>query len=302
MVHIPHARGPVMQRLATPARPLLAALISLVLIPLSLLLLSACSGNDELILATTTSTQDSGLLDVLVPMFEEEFDYSVKTIAVGSGQAIRMGEEGEADVILAHSPEAEEEFMAAGHGQSREIVMHNDFIIVGPTEDPAGIGAAADAPSALARIADSGAVFTSRGDESGTHTKELSLWERAGIDPAGQSWYQETGQGMGATLGIANEKQGYTLSDRGTYLAQKADLDLAVLFEGDSSLLNVYHVIVVNPEKHSQVNAEGARAFASFITSARTQAVIGEFGVADYGEPLFFPEALVEGDSPSPNP
>ena len=171
---------------------------------LSLLLLSACSGKDELILATTTSTQDSGLLDVLVPKFEDEYGYTVKTVAVGSGQALRLGEEGEADVVLAHSPKAEEEFMAAGNGESRQIVMHNDFIIVGPADDPAGVAGAEDAAAALALIADSGEIFVSRGDESGTHTKELSLWEKARIDPAGQGWYQETGQGMGATLGIAS--------------------------------------------------------------------------------------------------
>ena len=289
-------RAPVMQTLA-------ARLLIWLLAPCSLLLVvSACSGKDELILATTTSTQDSGLLDVLVPMFEDEYGYAVKTIAVGSGQALRMGEEGEADVVLAHSPKAEEEFMAAGNGESRQIVMHNDFIIVGPADDPAGVGGAADAAAALALIADSGEALISRGDESGTHNKELSLWEKAGIDPAGEGWYQETGQGMGATLGIASEKQGYTLSDRGTYLAQKADYDLDLLLEGDNALFNVYHVIVVNPEKHSKVNVEAARDFAAFITSAATQAVIRDFGVEDYGEPLFVPEALVEGATPTPNP
>jgi tungstate transport system substrate-binding protein len=267
-----------------------------------LLLVLACSGNDELILATTTSTQDSGLLDVLVPMFEDEYGYSVKTIAVGSGQALRHGEEGEADVLLVHSPKAEEEFMTAGNGESRQIVMHNDFIIVGPPDDPAGVAGAQDAAAALALIADSGATFISRGDESGTHTKELGLWEKAAIDPAGESWYQESGQGMGATLGIAGEKQGYTLSDRGTYLAQKADHDLDLLLEGDDVLFNVYHVIVVNPEKHSKVNIQAARDFSAFITSAATQALIRDFGVEDNGEPLFIPEALVEGATPTPNP
>jgi len=295
------------EELRAPVRQTLASRLPLFLLPASLflallLVVSACSGKDELILATTTSTQDSGLLDVLVPMFEDEFGYSVKTIAVGSGQALRMGEEGEADVVLAHSPKAEEEFMAAGNGESRQIVMHNDFIIVGPADDPAGVGGAADAAAALALIADSGEAFISRGDESGTHNKELSLWEKAGIDPAGEGWYQETGQGMGATLGIASEKQGYTLSDRGTYLAQKDDHDLDLLREGDAALFNVYHVIVVNPEKHSKVNVEAARDFAAFITSAATQAVIRDFGVEDYGEPLFVPEALVEGATPTPNP
>jgi len=292
-MHAPaHADPPVMQRFALRLLPLL-------LVSCLMSLLLACSGKDELILATTTSTQDSGLLDVLVPMFEDEYGYTVKTVAVGSGQALRMGEEGEADVVLAHSPKAEEEFMAAGNGESREIVMHNDFIIVGPANDPAGIADAPDAAGALALIAEKGEAFISRGDESGTHTKELSLWEKAGIDPAGESWYQESGQGMGATLGVANEKQGYTLSDRGTYLAQKSNYDLDLLLEGDSALFNVYHVIVVSPDKHSKVNARAARDFAAFITSAATQAVIRTFGVDKYGEPLFIPEALVEGAAPT---
>jgi len=288
-------RAPVMQALAT-------RLLALFLVPCSLFLLSACSSDDELILATTTSTQDSGLLDVLIPMFEDEYGYGVKTIAVGSGAALRLGEEGEADVILAHSPDAEEQFMTAGNGESREIVMHNDFIILGPPDDPAGVAGAADAAAALALIAESETLFVSRGDESGTHSKELSLWEKAGIQPAGEGWYQETGQGMGATLGVASEKRGYTLSDRGTYLAQKARHNLGVLLEGDAALFNIYHVIVVNPEKHSQVNVETARDFASFITSAGTQASIRDFGRDEYGEPLFVPEALVEGATPAPNP
>ena len=265
-----------------------------------LLLLSACSSSDELILATTTSTQDSGLLDVLIPMFEDQYGYKVKTIAVGSGQALELGKQGEADVILAHSPKAEEEFVAAGFGIERQPVMHNDFVIVGPPDDPAGIASIDKASDAFAALAAAEATFLSRGDESGTHTKELGIWTKAGIDPAGQSWYQETGQGMGATLNIANEKRGYTLSDRGTYLSQRDSLDLDVLLEGDSALFNPYTVIVVNPEKHSQVNVEGARDFAAFITSADTQAVIRDFGVADFGEPLFIPEALVEGATPTP--
>ncbi len=261
----------------------------------------ACSAQGELILATTTSTQDTGLLDVLVPMFEKEYGYHVKTIAVGSGQALRMGEEGEADVILAHSPEAEEEFMAAGHGSERRPVMHNDFVIVGPPQDPAGVGAAGSAKDAMSRIAASGSRFVSRGDESGTHTLELSLWRAAGIEPAGQPWYAETGQGMGATLNVANDMRAYTLSDRGTYLAQRGNLDLEVVFHGDAALRNTYHVIVVNPEKHPSVNARAARDFADFITSARAQEVIGSFGVERFGEPLFVPDA-VPPLVPSPAP
>lgn len=261
-----------------------------------------CGGaSDELILATTTSTQDSGLLDVLIPQFEDEYDYKVKTIAVGSGEALRLAAEGEADVVLAHSPKAEEEFMAAGNGESRLVVMHNDFVIVGPADDPAGITDSPTAAAALAKVASSESIFLSRGDESGTHTKELSIWTAAELEPVG-SWYQETGQSMGATLTVASEKQGYTLSDRGTYLAQKDNLDLELLFEGDKALFNQYHVIVVNPEKHSMVNAEGARAFAAFITSPAVQATIGSFGVEDYGQALFSPDATTAASGASPTP
>ena len=257
------------------------------------------SGSDELILATTTSTQDSGLLDVLIPQFEKEHDYKVKTIAVGSGEALRLAGEGEADVVLAHSPKAEEDFMAAGNGESRLVVMHNDFIIVGPGDDPAGIKDATNAGDAFKKIATAEALFLSRGDQSGTNTKELSLWTSAGIQPSG-TWYQETGQGMGATLNVASDKQGYTLSDRGTYLAQKANLDLELLVEGDKALFNQYHVIVVDPKKHSNVNAEGARAFASFITSPTVQATIAQFGVKEYGQALFIPDAGKEAAGATP--
>jgi tungstate transport system substrate-binding protein len=292
------SRAGVMQR-AAGRRLRVAALFSV------LLLLAGAhgcgDGSDELILATTTSTQDSGLLDVLVPQFEDEHGYKVKTIAVGSGEALRLASEGEADVVLAHSPKAEEEFMAAGNGESRLIVMHNDFVVVGPADDPAGIVDSPTAAEALERLASAETIFLSRGDESGTHTKELSLWTAAGIEPGG-SWYQETGQGMGATLTVASEKQGYTLSDRGTYLAQKDSLDLELLFEGDKALFNQYHVIVVNPEKHSKVNAEAARAFAEFITSPSVQATIGEFGVEDYGQALFVPDATAAASGASPTP
>ena len=257
------------------------------------------SGSDELILATTTSTQDSGLLDALIPQFEKEHDYKVKTIAVGSGEALRLAGEGEADVVLAHSPKAEEDFMAAGNGESRLVVMHNDFIIVGPVDDPAGIKGATNAGDAFKKIATAEALFLSRGDQSGTNTKELSLWTSAGIQPSG-TWYQETGQGMGATLNVASDKQGYTLSDRGTYLAQKASLDLELLVEGDKALFNQYHVIVVDPKKHSNVNAEGARAFASFITSPTVQATIAQFGVKEYGQALFIPDAGKEAVGATP--
>ncbi len=286
-----------MQRIAGRLRHW--ALISAVLLVAGVY--SCGGGSHELILATTTSTQDSGLLDVLIPQFEKEHDYKVKTLAKGSGEALRLGSEGEADVVLAHSPKAEEDFMAAGNGESRLVVMHNDFIIVGPADDPAGIKGLTSAADAFKKIAASEALFLSRGDQSGTNTKELSLWTSAGIQPSG-SWYQETGQGMGETLNVASQKQGYTLSDRGTYLAQKKNFDLDLLVQGDKALFNQYHVIVVDPKKHSKVNAEGARAFASFITSPEVQATIGEFGVKDYGQALFIPDAGKEATGATPTP
>lgn len=250
----------------------------------------ACGSDKELILATTTSTQDSGLLDVLVPHFEDQYGWDVKTIAVGSGAALRMGEEGEADVLLSHSPAAEMDFMDGGFGESREPVMYNDFVIVGPSDDPAGITDAATAAEAFALIAVSEETFLSRGDESGTNAKELTIWEAASLEPSG-SWYQETGQGMGATLTVANEKRGYTLSDRGTFLAQMDNFDLEILFEGDEALFNQYHVIVVNPDVHSGINVDGARDFAEFIRADDTQETIRTFGVEEFGQPLFVPNA-----------
>lgn len=258
------------------------------------LLLAACSGGgQQLILATTTSTQDSGLLDALLPKFEEATGISVKTIAVGSGAALRLGEEGEVDVVLAHSPDAEEAFLADGHGVNRRLVMHNDFVIVGPQDDPAGIGGMDDAAEALSRIATSEATFVSRGDESGTNAKELKLWDVAGLTPSG-GWYQESGTGMGQTLLVTSEKRGYTLSDRGTYLSQRENLALEVLVEGDPALFNVYHVMQVNPAKSDRINAEAAAMFVEFITSDQAQDLIANFGVERFGQPLFVPDAFVE--------
>jgi tungstate transport system substrate-binding protein len=244
-----------------------------------------------IILATTTSTQDSGLLDVLLPLFEKETGYMVKTIAVGSGQAMAMGERGEADVLLVHSPDAEKKFMEKGFGSSRQLVMHNDFIIVGPAADPAKIRGVKSSAEAFKKIAETQSLFMSRGDNSGTHAREKAVWKASGVDCAGQKWYQETGLGMGQTLGIAAEKNGYTLADRGTYLSLKNKLGLEILCEGDKSLLNVYHVIVVNPAKWPKVNAAGAGAFADFMVSREAQTVIKEFGVDRFGQPLFFPDA-----------
>jgi tungstate transport system substrate-binding protein len=246
----------------------------------------------NLILATTTSTQDSGLLDVLIPMFEAESGYTVQTVAVGSGQAMKMGQEGNADVLLVHSPSAENQFMADGWGKDRALVMHNDFVIVGPTDDPAQIRGLS-ATDAFKAIAAAQTSFIARGDESGTSTKELGIWTKAELDPAAEqpAWYTETGQGMGATLIIASEKNGYTLTDRATFLANKDHLDLEILVEGDNSLLNVYHVITVNAEKWPKVNYDGAKTFLEFMTAPATQEIIGQFGMDKYGQPLFYPDA-----------
>lgn len=244
----------------------------------------------NLLLISTTSTQDSGLLDVLLPAFTAKTGYRVQLVAVGSGQALKIGEQGNADVILLHSPAAEKEFVANGFGIDRRLVMHNDFVIVGPPSDPAGIAGKTPA-EAVKKIFASGVIFVSRGDDSGTHVKELALWKSAGLEPAGKDWYLETGQGQGATLSIASEKGGYALTDRGTFLAYKSNVDLEILVEGDPVLLNIYHVITVNPEKFPNVNLEGARAFANFITSDEGQKVIADFGLDKFGQPLFFPDA-----------
>jgi tungstate transport system substrate-binding protein len=245
----------------------------------------------NIILATTTSTQDSGLLDVLIPIFQKKTGYFVKTIAVGSGQAMAMGQKGEADVLLVHSPDAEKKFMAAGYGVQRRLVMHNDFIVVGPPADPATIKMSKSSVEAFKKIALSSSLFMSRGDNSGTHSKEKAIWKAAGINQEGQKWYQQTGLGMGQTLSVAAEKKAYTLADRGTYLALKKNLGLHILNEGDSLLLNVYSVIEINPVKFQKINAAGAKAFADFMLSKETQKIIGKFGVDKFGSPLFFPDA-----------
>lgn len=245
----------------------------------------------NVILATTTSTQDSGLLDVLIPIFEKKTGYFVKTIAVGSGQAMVMGKKGEADVMLVHSPDAEKKFVEGGYGVNRQLIMHNDFIIVGPADDPAKIKGTKAAAEALKKIAAAGTLFLSRGDNSGTHAKEKKLWQTAEVNPAGKKWYQETGLGMGQTLNVAAEKKGYTLADRGTYLALKKNIPLEILVEGDAILLNIYHVMEVNSAKWPKVNTAGAKAFADFMVSKQVQEIIGKFGVDKFGSPLFFPDA-----------
>ena len=272
-------------------RPWGALCVGLLLAPATVGLPAAPPAQTAIILATTTSTQDSGLLDDLVPRFERQTGFAVKTIAVGSGQALAMGRRGEADVLLVHSPEAEQALVAEGSGLNRRIVMHNDFILVGPAADPAAIKGQG-ATDALSRIATTHGLFLSRGDNSGTHAKELKLWKAAGLTPEGQPWYQQTGLGMGQTLAVASEKQAYTLSDRGTYLALRNKLGLAILHEGDPSLQNVYHVIEVNPVRFPKVNAAGARAFADFMVSKAVQNRIKEFGIGTFGAPLFFPDAV----------
>lgn len=253
---------------------------------------AAAPANPNLILATTTSTQDSGLLDVLIPMFEKQTGYTVKTVAVGSGQAMQMGQEGNADVLLVHSPSAEVTFMSDGWGKDRALVMHNDFVIVGPAVDPAKIKGLGPA-DAFKAIAAAQAPFVARADKSGTSTKELGIWAKTDVDPATSKpvWYIETGQGMGASLTIASEKGAYTLTDRATYLANKDKLQLEILIEGNKTLLNVYHVITVDPAKWPKVNYDGAMAFLKFMTDPATQKVIGEFGVDKYGQQLFVPDA-----------
>jgi tungstate transport system substrate-binding protein len=245
----------------------------------------------SILLATTTSTQDSGLLDVLVPAFERDSGYVVKTIAVGSGQALKMGEKGEADILLAHSPDAEKQLVEQGFAINRRLVMHNDFVIVGPSGDPAKIKGLKSARDALKNIAQAKSLFFSRSDNSGTHALEKKLWKAAELTVEGQPWYRQTGLGMGQTLNVAAEKKGYTITDRATYLSLNKTLGLGVLVEGDASLLNVYHIMEVNAAKWPKVNSRGARAFSDFLVSPKGQKIIKTFGADRYGSPLFFPDA-----------
>ncbi len=261
----------------------------------------------RLVLATTTSTDNSGLLNAILPDFEARYKADVEVIAVGTGQAIQLGENGDADVILVHARSREDAFVADGYGVNRQDVMYNDFVIVGPSEDPAGIKGITDVAAALTKIAESRSNFISRGDDSGTHIKEQGLWQAANVPlveaasiknsdrtfvkPEGE-WYQSVGQGMGATLTVANEQQAYTISDRATYLARTLEgFDLEILVEGDSRLFNPYGVIAVNPALHPTVNTAGAEAFIEWITSLETQKLIAQFGVDKFGMPLFTPDS-----------
>jgi tungstate transport system substrate-binding protein len=245
------------------------------------------AAKNTLTLATTTSTQDSGLLDVLLPKFREQTGIEVKVVAVGSGQALELGRRGDADMLLTHAPAAEEKFMEQGWGKERRPVMHNDFVLVGPKSDPATVKKQKSIAEAFSRIADGKAVFVSRGDESGTHHKEKEVWKKAGREPEGEC-YVRAGAGMAQVLRMAHEKKAYTLTDRGTFLVLRKELQLVVVSEGDPLLKNRYAVIVVNPEKHPHVNASAAMQFADFLTSPNSKKLIAEFGVDRFGEPLFF--------------
>jgi tungstate transport system substrate-binding protein len=274
------------------------------MVALFLLMIVACTQNDEqskgnigsdtqssieMILATTTSTQDSGLLDVLIPLFEEKYNIRVKTIAVGTGQALAMAEQGEADALLTHAPAAEIKLVESQHVINRKRVMYNDFIIVGPQTDPAGIYGAS-VVTALQTVYETGATFVSRGDDSGTHKMELSLWATAELDPVNESWYLETGQGMGNTLRLSAEKEAYVLTDRATYLAHTKNFDnMTTLVEGDDVLLNIYHVMQVNAQNHSLVNGDAGLLFVEFMVGEEAQAIVRDFGLELYGQPLFTP-------------
>ncbi len=267
---------------------MLLALTFILAIPFQLHAGEAAS--KSVILSTTTSTQDSGLLDVLVPLFEKKNGTRVKTISVGTGQALALAAKGEADVALVHAPSLEKKYVAEGKLTNRRLVMYNDFIVLGPANDPAKIKSTKSSAEAMKRVAASASRFVSRGDSSGTHNLEKSLWKNAGIQPKGE-WYIESGQGMGATLGIANDRNAYTISDRATYLAFRKRVTLAVLLESDKPLLNIYSVMEVNPANGPRINTVGGKAFADFMVAPETQAVIKTFGVEKFGQPLFIPVA-----------
>lgn len=246
----------------------------------------------DVLLATTTSTRDAGLLDSLLPVFQRQSGYHVKVIAVGSGQALELGRRGDADVVLAHAPEAERVLVDSGYFVSRRLVMHNDFLIIGPSADPAGLRGMTEAVAAVRRLAEQRAVFVSRGDQSGTHKLEQKLWRLSGVAPPGAGgWYIESGHGMGETLQMSDEKRAYTITDRATYLAWRDRVQLEPLVEGDPVLYNVYHVLEVNPQNAPRIHAAGGKAFADFLVAPATQALIGEFGKRRFGQSLFVPDA-----------
>ena len=267
----------------------LAVLVAL-LVAVAAIAVGAQAQRPPVLLSTTTSTQDSGLLDVLVPLFERQTGYSVKTVSVGTGQALALAGRGEADVALVHAPALEKKYVAEGKLLNRRLVMYNDFVLIGPGEDPAKVKGQTKAADALKAIAAASARFVSRGDNSGTHLLEKNLWKLTGLEPKGE-WYIEAGQGMGATLGIANDRKAYTLTDRGTYLAFAKRVSLPILLQGDKPLLNVYSVLEVNPANGPRVNTAGGKAFADFMVSSAAQDVVKTYGVEKFGQPLFVPIA-----------
>jgi tungstate transport system substrate-binding protein len=280
--------------------------ILILMLPCSLVLTVGCTrgpggakglgDSKEVILLTTTSFQDSGLADVLVPEFTQRTGFPVKVIAVGTGAALKQGSQGEGDVLLVHAPEQEKRWMAEGHGHSRYLVMYNDLVLAGPPDDPAKVKGQSPG-EAFRRLATQKSLFLSRGDNSGTHIRELELWDKAGVKPQGQRWYTESGQGMGLTLNIASDQGRYTLTDRSTFLTHKKRLGLTVLVENDPALRNLYHVLTVNPDKFPRVNAAGAQALAHFLLSPEGQDLIGRFGRETFGQALFTPAAGQTEDS-----
>ena len=254
--------------------------------------LRATPQSRDVVVASTTSTRDTGLLDSLLPIFTARTGYRVQLLAVGTGQALTMGRRGDADVVLVHAPEAERVLVDSGYFVRRLLVMHNEFLIVGPAADPAGLRGMPDAAAALLRLAERRAVFVSRADNSGTEQRERMLWQKAGrVQPHGEPWYIEAGQGMGATLQMASEKRAYTLTDIGTYLAWQSKVELVPLVQGDPALFNVYHVLEPNPRNAPRINVAGGRAFADFMVDTATQRLIGQFGTTRFGRPLFIPDA-----------
>lgn len=272
-------------------------LIGLLIIALAIMSFVGCAAQtaeeqEPIILATTTSTENSGLLDYILPNFKEETGIEAKVVAVGTGKALQMGRDGEADVLLVHAKSSEETFVEEGHGAERFDVMYNDFVIIGPKNDPAGLSekSKSDVIKAFKILSEGHGQFVSRGDDSGTHKKEKSFWEEAGVEAAGD-WYVSAGKGMGDVIQMTNELQAYTMSDRATYLSMKDKIELEVVVEGDSKLFNQYGVIPVNPNKSEKINGDGAEAFVKWLLSENTQKLIGEFGKEKFGQPLFTPNA-----------
>jgi len=261
----------------------------LMIIFLVVMLPGSLMAEERLRLATTTSTENSGLLAILHPPFENKYNVKVDVIAVGTGKALRLGQNGNVDLVMAHAPDAEKKFVSEGYGIKRFPVMHNDFVILGPANDPAGVKQSKSIGDALKGIAEREQTFVSRGDDSGTHKKELSLWQIADLEPQGK-WYLAAGQGMGAVLRIANDKLAYTLADRGTYLAFKNKIDIELVFEGAKELFNPYHVILLNPEEHTHIKSGLARKYVDFIRSKERQHIIADFQIA--GERLFEPNVI----------